>query len=357
MTATSKSLTKKVHIDFLRIIAIYMVLFNHTGTNGFVFYTVARESSFYPFYLFNAIFIKIAVPLFFMITGALLLNREESIKEILKRRFLKYAAVLAVISAIMYVYYLRSSLQELSLSQFFATLYTSQHSVPLWYMYAYLAYLLMLPLLRKLAKNMTNTEYVWMFCMYGGIRLLSLLDFAVWKGNAGHNGSFAFFITTDYVFYPLMGYFIEHRLKEKDFNWKNLCLLSILSFAAIVLCCFFSHYRSTLLDAWQEGNCQTFFNTLIFLPTVTVYYAAKMFFMRHKVGDKTRRLLSTLGGTTFGLFLLEGVCREETKAIFIYLQPIVHTLPACWIWIAAACILGMGVTYFLKKIPIIKKFI
>lgn len=357
MAATSKNLTKKVHIDFLRIIAIYMVLFNHTGTNGFVLYTIARESPFYPFYLFNAIFIKIAVPLFFMITGALLLNREESIKEIIKGRFLKYAAVLVVISAIMYVYYLRSSLQDLSLWQFLEKLYTSRHSVALWYLYAYLAYLLMLPLLRKLAKGMTNTEYVWMFCMFGGMKLLSLLDFAIWKGEAAHNGSFAFFITTDYVFYPLMGYFVEHRLKEKDFNGKNLLALSALSFAAIVVCCCFSHYRSTLLGAWEEGNCQTFFNTLIFLPTVTVYYAAKMFFMRNKVSDKTKRLLSTLGGTTFGLYLLEAICRTETKAIFDYLRPILHTLPACWIWMAAACILGMGITYFLKKIPILNKFI
>ena len=40
------------HLDFLRIIAIFMVLFNHTGTNGFVLFTIARESYLYGFYLF-----------------------------------------------------------------------------------------------------------------------------------------------------------------------------------------------------------------------------------------------------------------------------------------------------------------
>lgn len=357
MITTSNYSGRKTHIDFLRIVAIFMVLFNHTGTNGFVLYTIARESPFYPFYLFNAIFIKIAVPLFFMITGALLLNREEPIKRIVKDRFLKYAIVLLVSSAIMYVYYLRSSLQELSLVQFAEKLYTSRHSVALWYLYAYLAYLLMLPFLRKMAKNMTNAEYKWMFCLYGAMKVLSIIDFLIWKGEAGHNGHFAFFIMTDYVFYPLMGYFVEHRLKEKDFNWKNLLTMSLLSFAAIVICCWLSHYRSTLLDAWKESNCQTFFNTLIFLPTVTVYYAAKMLFMRNKFNGKVRRLLATLGDTTFGLYLLEAICRTETKTIFDYLRPMLHKLPACWIWITIACAFGMVITYFLKKIPGIRKFI
>lgn len=357
MITTSNYSGRKTHIDFLRIIAIFMVLFNHTGTNGFVLYTIARESLFYPLYLFNAIFIKIAVPLFFMITGALLLNREEPIKKIVKDRFLKYAIVLLVSSAIMYVYYLRSSLQELSLVQFAEKLYTSRHSVALWYLYAYLAYLLMLPFLRKMARNMTNAEYKWMFCLYGAMKVLSIIDFLIWKGEAGHNGHFAFFVMTDYVFYPLMGYFVEHRLKEKDFNWKNLLTMSLLSFAAIVICCWLSHYRSTLLDAWKENNCQTFFNTLIFLPTVTVYYAAKMLFMRNKFNGKVRRFLATLGDTTFGLYLLEAICRTETKPIFDYLRPMLHTLPACWIWITIACAFGMVITYFLKKIPGIRKFI
>lgn len=73
-TNTEKNIRKQ-HFDFLRIIAIFMVLFNHTGTNGFVLFTIARESKLYIFYLFFAIFIKMAVPLFFMISGALLLPR------------------------------------------------------------------------------------------------------------------------------------------------------------------------------------------------------------------------------------------------------------------------------------------
>ena len=73
---------RTVYLDFIRILAIYMVLFNHTRTSGFVLFTVRRGSFFYPFYLFNAILIKSAVPLFFMVSGALLLGKEESYSQI-----------------------------------------------------------------------------------------------------------------------------------------------------------------------------------------------------------------------------------------------------------------------------------
>ena len=349
---------RKTHIDLLRIIAIYMVVFNHTGTKGFMLYTVSKESVFYSFYMFNAIFIKVAVPLFFMITGALLLNREESIEKIVKDRFLKYLIVLVVSSAIAYIYMsLRKNPQELSLIIFIKKLYSSQHATALWYLYAYLAYLLMLPFLRKMARNMTNTEYIWMFVLYGAINTLSIIEFIVWKGEIGHNGSFSFFITTYYVFYPLMGYFIEYRMKREDFNWKNLIVMLVMSFIAIVVSCLASQYRSTLLDAWNEENGQTFFKTLIFIPAITVYYATKMIFIYNKVSDKTKRALAVLGDTTFGLYLIEYICRNETLFVFNFLKPIIHTLPACWVWIEIACLIGMFITFWLKKLPLIRNFI
>ena len=76
---------RKTYIDFLRIVAIYMVLFNHSGKNGMMLFTISRQSPFYPFYLFNSIFIKIAVPLFLMISGTLLLGKNESYGDIVKR--------------------------------------------------------------------------------------------------------------------------------------------------------------------------------------------------------------------------------------------------------------------------------
>lgn len=335
-----------------------MVLFNHTGTNGFVLFTISHGSTLYPLYLFNAIFIKIAVPLFFMTSGALLLGKEESYKDLLTKRFLKYVICLFAGSAVAYLYTcLRVSSQAMSIAHFFKRLYTSNLSGAYWYLYAYLAYILMLPLLRKLAKAMTDKEYIWMFLLFGLIQSLSIVEFLLWKGTASHNSNFSLFITTSYIFYPLMGYYIDQRLKREQFNRKNLLFLTLASVAAVIVCCLMTEYRCTLIDEWKESSCQTFFMVLIFLPTITVYYAAKMWFLNHSISDRVSNIITTAGGTTFGIYLIEQICRNETKPIFDWLNPYIHTLPACWIWILAACVGGGILVFLLKKIPGIKKLI
>lgn len=175
---------RKLYIDFVKIIAIFMVLFNHTGTNGYTLFTIARDSLLHPFYLGNAIFIKVAVPLFFMTSGALLLEREESYRTVFRKRFLRYLLVLLAGSAVAYAYTcLRWHPQAMSFHYFVKMLYTKNLSVAYWFLYAYLAYLLMLPLLRRLAKAMTRQDYFLMIGMYGFLRALPLADFLLWRGG------------------------------------------------------------------------------------------------------------------------------------------------------------------------------
>ena len=69
---------KCLDIELMRILAAFFVIFNHTGTTAFFlfpFYDVHTVS--YWGCLFLSVFCKFSVPLFFMISGALLLDREE----------------------------------------------------------------------------------------------------------------------------------------------------------------------------------------------------------------------------------------------------------------------------------------
>ncbi|MBR3289562.1 MAG: acyltransferase [Clostridia bacterium] len=356
--APAKKPQRLVYLDFLKIIAIFLVLFNHTATHGFMLFTVERDSALYPFYLFNAIFIKIAVPLFFMVSGALLLGKEESYKTLLRKRFFKFLLVLIVASAFSYLYqYLRYGSKPMSLGDYLTEMYSHQAITAYWYLYAYLAFILMLPLLRKLAQSMTDREYRWMFLVYGAVQCLSIFEYLVWKGEVSHNGNFSVFIMTSHVFFPLIGYYLDQKMSRSDFTGKRLLLLTAVSVLAIVLCCLMTHGRCTLTGNWNESDCQKYFNTLIFLPAITVFYAAKYLFLKHRPSERLQRLITAAGCTTFGIYLLEKICREETKPIYVFLKPYVSDLPACWLWILCACLLGGCVTYVLKMIPGIKNFI
>ena len=90
------ALKRKFHIDLLKVIAIYLVLLNHTGDLGFSYFRQVTNPVGYWLSLFLTVFIKVAVPLFFMVSGALLLPKEETIADVIKKRFLKYLLVLVV---------------------------------------------------------------------------------------------------------------------------------------------------------------------------------------------------------------------------------------------------------------------
>ena len=82
--------TKKVYLEIMRIIAVFFVIFNHTSNNGFFLFSLHPTNSLqFWLYLFISIFCKFSVPLFFMISGALLLDdKKDSLKNYIKKRYL-----------------------------------------------------------------------------------------------------------------------------------------------------------------------------------------------------------------------------------------------------------------------------
>ena len=192
--------------------------------------------------------------------------------------------------------------------------------------------------------------YVWLY-------QLSILDYLIWKGESVHNGSFSLFITTSYLFYPLMGYFIDQRMSERFLTWKLFFVLTIVSIIAIVICCYMTVYRCEIIGEWVEASCQYFFTTLIFIPTITFFIGAKLLFTKYTPKETTCAIISKLGGATFGIYLIENILRQITYPVFVFLKPYIRTLPACWVWILVACIVGTIVSLILKRIPIIKHYI
>lgn len=351
------ALKRKFHIDLLKVIAIYLVLLNHTGDLGFSYFRQVTNPVGYWLSLFLTVFIKAAVPLFFMVSGALLLPKEETIADVIKKRFLKYLLVLVVFSLVSYLYTIRADIHQFDLGYFVKTLYSGEHTVAYWYLYYYLGYLIALPLLRKLAKAMSDQDYRYMLA---AILILNLFPFAeglIWGGEISLNDNFIFFFSVSNAYYPLLGYYLEHRLLEKDFNRKNLFCLVIASCVAIGLTGIMTDYRCANLADMAEGKWQLYLSSLICIPAITVYYIARYISLRCTVKPVIGKIFYIAGNCSFGIFLLEQVYRSVTKPVFSYLQPYISTLPACLIWILGACLLGCVVTVIMKKIPFLKKLV
>lgn len=154
-----------------------------------------------------------------------------------------------------------------------------------------------------------------------------------------------------------MGYFFEYVLPEKYYTVKNACIGLVLSVLCIGICCYMTDFRADITGECKESVSQVFHNSLIAVPTYTIYFCGKLFFMKKKVSTKIQKAICLVGGTTFGIYLLERILRTETKIVFETLKPFIRTMPACLIWIVAAYLLGFVIVLILKKIPVIGKYI
>lgn len=217
--------SRKLYIDVLRILATLMIMFNHTSTFGFALYTVRTSGILYWIYLFLAILTKTAVPIFFMISGGLLLEKEEPIRFMLKKRFLRFFIVLLMGSIIHYVYFSKWQLEVLSVGDFFSNFFSGNIVTPYWYLYSYLGFVLMLPIIRKMAKGMNTREFIYLIMLYFLMKCLQVVQFVVWKGSIEHSPYFSFFIMGDSIFFRCWGIFLNidcHNAttKKSIFIWQ-----------------------------------------------------------------------------------------------------------------------------------------
>lgn len=101
--STYKEGTRIVLFDIIRILAIFMVIFNHTGQNGFMLFTTEPVGTFnFWLYMVISLICKPAVPLFFMISGVFSFNNELPNRPWFKK-ILKYVCLIGIWSAVYYI--------------------------------------------------------------------------------------------------------------------------------------------------------------------------------------------------------------------------------------------------------------
>ena len=342
-------------MDLLRLAAIYLVIFNHTGERGYTLFAAQMDSPISFLYMMISIFCKIAVPLFFMISGALLLKKEESLKRLFLKRVLRIATVLVLIS-VPYYYWLHRA-NGVGILNFLKWIYSESATTSLWYLYSYLALLLMLPFLRSMVKNMQQRDFVYL--MIGYIVFVGILPCAEYllfhETGVLHESFSPVLFMTQNVFFALMGYYFEHIFDGTAHKNRNIVLGITFSVGTIFITCLM-----TYCQAWAEGasavDIERFFNCFICIPAMTVYYLMKCACSR--IGNtRVCQCLSVLGSAVFGVYLIEKILRALLGIVYQTLFPLVGSLLASFVWCFAVLCLGLVVVIPLKHIPFIKKIV
>ena len=339
------------------MLSILLVIFNHTGKFGYLIFTDFQDDPLHFLYFFFSVLCKIAVPLFWMVSGALLIDREESLSELFRKRFLRIASVLIVFSFLYYLYSAKGN-PDFSFSPvyFAKLLYSADMAPAFWFLYSYLGMLILLPLLRKLAKNLSNTEFLYFFTAMLILRgLLPVLEYTLFHGKISINPSFtANFFSYDVVFF-LAGYFLEHRIAEQ--TWKRAGVLLIFGLASLLIILAGTQLLLNDGGSMTDVNAERFYAGLLLLPSAAVYYTARLCFQRVRNDGAFAKIVRFGGSVSFGVMLSEHFVRCESLAMIHLFRAYLPPLLSCLLWVIIIYLICSGISALLKRIPFVKKYI
>lgn len=295
----------KIYIEILRIIAAYFVIFNHTSENGFFLFANYSEGTLnFWIYCFISVFCKASVPIFFMISGMLLLDKDEPYSYIITKRIPKAVCPLVFWSGAYYVRIYTMSGQQMSISDFINKLLNGTITGGLWFLYSYIGFLIILPLLRAMAGTL-HSEMKWLIIFFpimftGVIPILRVVLGLNLFSISGYIKQ-EWLLNTQYILYPLLGYLCEHIIKE--ISTKKLVVLSIFNIICIFLCCY-ATYITYGVEGYVEGKSQTYFSSLVCVNAIAMFFVTKklsMHFLNNKI---IARKTCLVGKSTFGVYLI-----------------------------------------------------
>ncbi len=340
----------KTHLDIIKIAAMYLVLVNHTMEKNFWLYAAVQEQPWHWLLLAHSILVKVAVPLFFMCSGTLLLGREETYDRLLLHRVLRYAGILLGASFVSYLYY-TGRYQPITFVGFLDALYRNTVSLHFWYLYSYICMLLMLPFLRKIAQGMREADFYWLVLMHLTANMIPFLDYVLYQGTAYHTTHLSLFVNANYVAFPLMGYYIENRMDTRKISAEGLSVLLLGSLLAIYITVTMMEWRVRTDGGWNYNNLEAYLGTLISIPSITIFYGLKLLTAKWKIKRRTALIINIAGSCTFGVYLFEGFWREKAGFVYDFFLPWIGTFFAVMVQMAVALLMGLAATFLVKLIP------
>lgn len=345
---------KILYLEIIRIIAAIFVVFNHTDSQGFLLYMEYPCDSWrFWVYMIPSICCKVAVPLFFCISGALLLNRDESIKTIWKKRIFRIAIDLIVFSLAYAVFLSWKNGTEYNIIEYLHQMYSSQTYAFLWYLYAYIAFLISVPFLRVLVKNLSDKSFVYMIAICMVVSFFQIIVTIFGDDYAINQDLIPVWSTSWAMIYPCIGYYLHYRIEVTSIkrylptiwvtNLLSVVIVAVLNFIIIKF----------------DTNSQNQITSFVLVNCISIFLTARYLFENKIFNRFFEKTIIIVGNCTFGIYLLHVFALQNPLFLTIRRSLLRHlsAIPMIGVWIfvlfvVAVCIVA---TYVLKKIPLVKR--
>lgn len=339
-----------LYLDWLRVLATIAVVMIHVTAGAG--HLNKMDSGHYENWIVANLFETLSrwsVPVFVMISGALLLKDQKSISyiEFLRKRAGKVVIPFVGWSILFYVYGAYTGYYPASVKHAIKLFITNGISYHLWFLYMIVGMYLVTPLLQVFVKNANRKQihYFLFLWLYASV-ITRLCDYYLHA-----HLSIELFFATDYVGYFILGYYLSNYEITK--KWRNLSYLGgILGF----LLTFFGTFYYTLRG---NGQLDQFWYSY-FSPNVLLCSVGLFIWFRYFLQEKNGQLpfvCKAINQVSLGVYILHfWLMNNFLWRLYPQIENYFHnlmviTLP---INIGITLILSILITYILKKLPYVK---
>lgn len=341
--------SRKNYLDILKILACFAVIIMHLCVN--------KEGSMLNwaiFKIFNTIG-NFAVPVFVMVSGALLLNKEKKVNY--KDIYLKYIPRLLIsLLIINIIIYLVNGILNKNLTLYGFVLsslgvFLYRVPVPYWYIYMIIGLYIVTPILKDLINNGNKRTIEYYLIIFIAYRILcyTILNIPnvelLTKFNEIYH-SFQLPLITGYCGYFILGYYLNQLDLSKI---KTKYLWIILAIVVLITC---SLELIISFNNAQDMNSMTIFSNVF---SINIFLIATLLFLSCKKSFKksSNKIVYNISAKTYGIYLFHVLGLQLLSRVNL-------SMNNSFIYVVVSTILiftfSYICTYLMQKIPYIEKY-
>lgn len=296
-----------IGLNIIRIVACFMVVLLHVSAMG-----LYKTNPSWVYLNVIDSFCRVSVPLFIMLSGALLLREKpDSSLKVIKRILHIIACI--IIWSLVYVW--RDKNPEINIDSLFTyihDIFLGPVKYHLWYLYFVVGMYIAVPIISKAYHNSTTKEVfiylsVWFF----------LCSFLVFKylfditSNAVQVFNLSFI--ADIMVYLLLGKFLLDIYASKKINLNKTTLLFIFLLSSFItsLFVYLSSKNSEIID-------QSLYS---YISPFVIIGSSSLFILALKIGvifDKHQKIISSASSLTLGVYCMHILFVDYFYTKFIY---------------------------------------
>lgn len=340
---TGRSKERTIYLEICRIIAVFCIMYQHTGGRGADAWMYTESTWVYMMSLTGRIISSIGVPLFWMISGALLLSKREPWEKVYRKRIPRITGALVIFSVVRYFYLCIVGKQSGYMGEFFRHFYTQEIFLPYWFLYEYLGILFILPFLRKMVQNLTEQEKRLLFVLLLGWKTLNDIS----NIHMGVNFVIDLHLYSS-ISYFILGYLMGNGQRMRQRGGRRFGI--DIGWAVLV---------TAILYIWvMSQHSLESLESLIMVLAITVYDLIRY------VGEKSiwnntvlNHLILWCGSNVFGIYLIKDYLRNLTAFIWEWSVPYISAVPACCIWLLVVFLLGNVLVVGVRRLPVLRNLL